>query len=106
MTDSEIGKGYYVKYCGTNMSYKEWYEKSEAMTASRMDGCWEAVKKDCKEVIAKEKAGSDLDDAEKKLLRKNKKAIEYLTLALEGGAYRAIRKGKGNAYQVNKYLKN
>ena len=111
MTDSdkgkfELGKGYYVKYSGTNMSYKEWYEKSEAMTASRMDGCWEAVETDCKEAIAKEKAGGTLTDEDKKLLKKNKKAIEYLTLALEGGAYRAIRKGRGNAYQVNQYLKN
>ena len=27
-------------------------------------------------------------------------------MALDGGAYRAIRKGKGNAYKVNQYLKN
>jgi len=33
----EIGKAYYVKYDGSNMSYKEWSEKSEAMTARRKD---------------------------------------------------------------------
>ena len=65
MTDSdkgkfEIGKGYYVKFNGTNMSYKEWYEKSEAMTASQMDGCWDAVENNYKDVITKEKIFSCL----------------------------------------------
>ena len=83
----EIGKGYYVRFNGTNMSYKEWYEKSEAMTGSRMDGCWEAVETNCKDALEKEKTKQSLSDEEKKLLKKNKKAIEYLTLALDGGAY-------------------
>ena len=39
------------------------------------------------------------------MLSKNKKAVEYLILSLEGGAYRAVRKGKGNAYEINQYLK-
>ena len=49
----EIEKGYYNR---TNMSYKEWHEKSEAMTGSQMEGCWEAVETDCKDAMAKEKA--------------------------------------------------
>ena len=31
--------------------------------------------------------------------------MEYLTLCLQKSAYRAIRKGKENAYEINAYLK-
>lgn len=99
----EIGKGYYVRFDGTNMSYREWYEKSEAMTASRMDGCWEAVKNNYQDVLDKEE--NNLNDEDRSKLKKNKKAVEYLTLALYGPAYRAVKKGKSNAYEINQYLK-
>ena len=102
----EIGKAYYVKYDGSNMSYKEWSEKSEAMTATRMDGCWAAVENNYEQIIEKSKDNTKvLSDDEKKKLRQNKKAVEYLTLCLQKSAYRAIRKGKGNAYEINAYLK-
>ena len=45
------------------------------------------MEKDYEDVITKEKSGQSLTDEDKKLPKKNKKAIEYLTLALEGGAY-------------------
>jgi len=99
----EIGKGYYVRYDGANMTYKEWYEKSEAMTASRMNGCWDAVKNNYADLMEKEE--KDLTEEDKEKIKKNKKAVEYLTLALYGAAYRAVKKGKGNAYEINQYLK-
>ena len=49
----EIGKAYYVKYDGSNMSYKEWSEKSEAMTATRMEGYWAAVEHNYDKIIEK-----------------------------------------------------
>ena len=102
----EIGKAYYVKYDGSNMTYKEWSEKSEAMTATRMEGCWAAVENNYETIIEKAKDSTKvLSDDEKKKLRQNKKAVEYLTLCLQKSAYRAIRKGKGNAYEINAYLK-
>jgi len=79
----EIGKAYYVKYDGSNMSYKKWSEKSEAMTATRMDGCWAAVENNYEKIIEKSKDNTNvLSDDEKKKLRQNKKAVEYLTLCL------------------------
>ena len=84
--NSEIGKGHYIKYDGKNLSYRVWYGKSKAMTANRMDGCWEVIEKDCKDLIEKEGKSESLSEDEKKLSSKNKKAVEYLILSLEGGA--------------------
>ena len=51
---SEIGKSHYVKYDDKNMTYNVWHNKSEVMTAIRMNGCWHAVKNDYKDLIKKE----------------------------------------------------
>ena len=71
---TEIGKGHYIKYDGKNMNYRVRDDKSKAMTANQMDGCWEASKTYCTEIIKKQ--ASKIDADEKKLLSVNKKAME------------------------------
>ena len=81
--NSEIGKGHYIKYNGKTLSYRVWYDKSNAMLANQMGGCWKAIEKDCKDLVEKEKKSESLAEDGKKLLSKKKKAVEYLILSLE-----------------------
>ena len=75
------------------------------MTASRMSNCWDAVTSNYQAALDKEKGGENLNEEEKLQIKKNEKAAEHLTLALEKGAHRAIRQGKGNAFSINACLK-
>ena len=78
------------------MSYKVWHDKSKTTTVSRITGCWDSLKNDYKDLIQKETEGIRLNDAEKILLWKNKKAVEYLALSFQGATHRAPRKRKRN----------
>ena len=98
--NSEISKGHYIKYDGKHLSYRVWYDKSKAMPANQMGGCWGAIEKCCKDLVEKEEKSESLAEDGKKLLSKNKKVVEYLILSLEEGTYKAVRKGKENAYEI------
>jgi len=59
------------------------------MTATRIEGCWEAVQNNYEEIVEKSQDSTVvLSDDKEKNLRKNKNAVTYL-----------------NAFEINAYLK-
>ena len=60
--NSESGKGHYIEYDGKHLSYRVWHDKNKAMTARRMDGRWEAMEKDCKDLVEKEETSESLSE--------------------------------------------